>query len=115
MTLAASFKEYYSRPTTGAVGNNNVNGFNAAMNFETTSREAAQAFNNADGFAHYLSGKEKGQSYRQPLFVRRPSSHYMGVKLGILNDDDNHLLCRVRQGGGGWFSKSEGVQVMHAS
>ena len=29
-----------------------------------------------------------------------------GVKLGILNDDDNHLLCRVRQGGGMWFSKS---------
>ena len=58
MTLAASFKEYYSRPTTGAVGNNNVNGFNAAMNFETTRREAAQAFNNADGTILY-AGQDK--------------------------------------------------------
>ena len=49
MLLAASFREHYSRSTTGIIGDGNVDHFNAAMNPETNRRDAARAFNNADG------------------------------------------------------------------
>ena len=58
MTLAASFKEYYSRSTTGAGGNNNVDAFNDAMNAKTNPRDAARAFNNADG-SFFYAGQDK--------------------------------------------------------
>lgn len=58
MTPAASFKEYYSRPTTGAGGDNNVDAFNDAMNSETDQRDAARAFNNADGTFFYAYDKK---------------------------------------------------------
>jgi hypothetical protein len=53
MSLATSFKEHYSRATTGTIGDGNVDHFNAAMNPETDRRKAAKAFNNADGSFFY--------------------------------------------------------------
>ena len=53
MSFATSFREHYSRATTGTIGDGNVDHFNAAMNPETDRREAAKAFNNANGSFFY--------------------------------------------------------------
>ena len=61
MTLAAaaSFKEYFSLTTTGAGGDDNIEGFNAAMDPETDQRFAIKAFNNVDGCFFYAGPDNK--------------------------------------------------------
>ena len=77
MLLAASFREHYSRATTGNIGDGNVDHFNAAMNPETDRREAAKAFNNADGsFFYAQNGRLKiihGLTDLGNSFIRRES------------------------------------------
>jgi hypothetical protein len=77
MLLAASFREHYSRATTGNIGDGNVDHFNAAMNPETDRRDAAKAFNNADGsFFYAQNGRLKtthGLTDLGNSFTRRES------------------------------------------
>ena len=85
MLLAASFKEHYSRATTGIIGDGNADRFNAAMNPETDRREAARAFNNADGsFFYARNGKLKiihGLTDLGNSFTRRESK--VGGHMGM--------------------------------
>ena len=77
MPLATSFKEHFIRATTGTIGDGNVEHFNAAMNPETSRREAAKAFNNAEGsFFYAQNGKLKiihGLTDFGNSFIRRES------------------------------------------
>ena len=85
MLLAASFREHYSRATTGNIGDGNVDHFNAAMNPETGRREAAKAFNNADGsFFYAQNGRLKtihGLTDLGNSFIRRESK--VGGHMGM--------------------------------
>ncbi len=85
MLLAASFREHYSRAITGNVGDGNVDHFNAAMNPETDRREAAKAFNNADGsFFYAQNGRLKtihGLTDLGNSFIRRESK--VGGHMGM--------------------------------
>lgn len=62
MTLAASFKEYYSLPTTGAGGDKNVDSFNNQQSHglkKTNPRKAVKAFNNANRTIFYAGQDRK--------------------------------------------------------
>jgi len=60
MTLAAAatFKEYYSRLTTSAGGDSNIEGYNAAMDHEASQSDAVKAFNNING-SFFYAGQDK--------------------------------------------------------
>ena len=99
MTAAASFKEYYSRSTTGAGGNRNEDGFNTAMDPETDRRVALKAFNNIDG-SFFYAGPNKQLKIVHGLTdmgntITRPESKiggHMGLSdiafIGIVNFDE---------------------------
>ena len=85
MTLAASFKEHYSRATTATSEDENVDHFNAAMNSETNRREAAMTFNNADGSFFFAQNGElkiiHGLTDMNNTFTRRESK--VGGHMGM--------------------------------